>query len=356
MGKEWVKLAFQIQEYHPELNFDLPNTHLLIEFLIRSLPILKNANFSRTGAFESHHRLMKETMRNYQTQGAIMFEKCTLSQLCLQDALRFVFEGGRWGNNLEFRAGDGLLKLQNYIKGKEHLPHPLLRHLCPQRIEEKLDCNYKSSWRIKGYVYVTKGNYKVIDTSPPTPEEKKQIQAALDQYYADDKVQLNDESSFTWTTGFVDTSSFRRLSVWCGEDIEILFGGTNEFIRIQKCLIVTHLNHVYPLLFPLWYQKKERTTVQLLTKWEGNQDDLIPLPPHLFTQHVLVFHNCNRKCVCGQKICICEVVCSIKMVCKTHLQYNCGVCSKSTFVKADIHSHNNEYMMFDSSSGFELDS
>ena len=355
MGKVWIKLALDIKKHHPDLNFDLPNTHLLIEFLLRSLPILKNANFSRTGTFESHHRLMKQTMRDYQSQGAIMFEKCSLSHLCLQDALRFIFEGGRWGNSLQFRASNHLLILKDYRKGKENLPHPSLRHLCPIRREEKNKVQHRSTWRAIGMVYVQRANYQVVDNSSPSEGEIKELQAALNENYAEDKVQLNSTTSYKWCTGFIDNSLIRPISIQRSEDIEVKFSGSTEYVRVQKCLVVQHQNYVYPFFFPLWYQKKASTLTPLLRKWEGNNDDLIPLPPHLFTQHVLVLHNCRRSCVCGKKRCICVDVCAIKRACKSHLDVDCNICKNNDFLKADIHADTNEFMVFDASFGFELD-
>ena len=44
---------------YEDLNFNVPNTHLLLEFVYHVLPALKNTHFCRSGPFESHHQQVK---------------------------------------------------------------------------------------------------------------------------------------------------------------------------------------------------------------------------------------------------------------------------------------------------------
>ena len=350
-------MAANITEKHPGLSFNLPNTHLLIELLVRAMPILKNAHFSRTGTFESHHRQMKEAMKHFQSQGAINFEKTSLQQVCLLDTLLFIYEGGRWGEELQHCAGSSLLELKDYGKGREDLPHPILRHVCRYSAlkDQEARSNYRSNWRSNGMVYIKQGSYKIKDKTMPAAAEVKDIQAGLDQYYAEYKVQIDDTTQFKWVSGLVNTSSSPRVSIRCGEDIEIDFDGGVQYVQVQKCLLIHHQQYIYPFFFPLWYEKRNNSLMQIVSKWNGNQDTLIPLPPTVYAQHVLVLHNCNRNCECQLPECTCENICKIRRLCKIHRDFHCPVCSKQSFIKADMHSSKNEFMVFNSSFGFVLD-
>ena len=53
-----------VSDNYEELNFDVPNLHLLMEFLYRTLPALQNTHFSRSGPFETHHKQVKRGMLN----------------------------------------------------------------------------------------------------------------------------------------------------------------------------------------------------------------------------------------------------------------------------------------------------
>ena len=130
--------------------------HCVIELLFRAMPILKNAHFSRTGTFESHHWQMKETMKRFQSQGAINFEKTSLQQVCLHGTLLFIYEGRRWGEELQHCAGASLLELKDYGKGREDLPHPILRHVCRYSAlkDQETRSKYRSNWRPNGMVYI----------------------------------------------------------------------------------------------------------------------------------------------------------------------------------------------------------
>ena len=63
-GLAWIKQAMNVSNNYEELNFDVPNLHLLMEFLYRTLPALQNTHFSRSGPFETHHKQVKRGMLN----------------------------------------------------------------------------------------------------------------------------------------------------------------------------------------------------------------------------------------------------------------------------------------------------
>ena len=58
-GKAWIKEAIAVSKLHENLNFDVPNLHLLMEFIFRGLPIVMNTHFCRTGPYEGHHKQNK---------------------------------------------------------------------------------------------------------------------------------------------------------------------------------------------------------------------------------------------------------------------------------------------------------
>jgi hypothetical protein len=128
---EWIKQAKAITTRYPDLSFDLPNTHLLIELLLRALPTLKSMQFCRSGRFESHHVMNKQKIKQVSHNVGTKPEMHALKHAVTVDALRFMFQGGRWGTNLEYQLGSKLKALHDPRPGKEHLAHPLLHTLIP---------------------------------------------------------------------------------------------------------------------------------------------------------------------------------------------------------------------------------
>ncbi len=190
-GSKWIKQAQHASKKLPNFNLNLPNTHLFIELLLRTLPILKSAHFTRAETFESHHVRNKDTLNYFKSQGCAQYEVQTMKQISLQEGLRFLFQKGRWGEDLKFKAGPKLLNLKNYAPGLEQEPHPLLQ-VFTSKIFYKTPTAfvYKSCWWATAMSYKEINGYKVPDTSNPSPKELKSIQSSLDEYYPDQKFQI----------------------------------------------------------------------------------------------------------------------------------------------------------------------
>ena len=151
-GDDWVVKAKNISDTHPGLSFDLPNLHLLIEFLHRSMPILKNGHFSRTGSFEAHHQQVKRVLREFRAQGIRQFESSTFQEIIHHEALTFALQGGRWGSDCSLKIGSGLFDMKNHhiVNGhdNENAPHPVFAPflLVPKPVINR-EVEYPSEWR-----------------------------------------------------------------------------------------------------------------------------------------------------------------------------------------------------------------
>jgi hypothetical protein len=320
------------------------------------MPILKNGHFCRSESFESHHQQTKQTLTDFRAQGGSLFEQRTMRQMNIEDALKFTFRGGRWGPDLQYTIGESLLQLKDYAQGKQHLPHPIFSTIT-HRIINRNNTNYESNWIAYGFSYIDHKNYKIIDERAPNQDEIKQLQFAFAEYYPEHKVSfLPFEIKYQWVSGFIDAISNRRRILRCGDDVSVLFHDNIEYLQVQKCLIVHSGKKIFSFIFPLWYNKIHSDSIQLVCKWEQNRNYLMPLPANTIQEQVITFHNCKRRCTCGKKSrCSCDNICKTNKVCQTHYSPNCAECVKSSFVEVDLHTTFNEFMVFDSSYGFQLD-
>ena len=286
-----------------------------------------------------------------------------MKEILHQDSIRFVMQGGRWGANLEQQAASFLLsnhQAQN-SDDADDLAHPIISaYRFLPTIQEQHCYQYHSQWRPSGYLYIScvDSDKKKIDLSDPSPEERRLLQAAFEEYYSDHKVNISlDNLQFRWMKGFNRVQAFGTSKVRVGDNISIFFANSTEYIFVQKCLVVTKDSERYCFIFPLWYSSlRNDKVIPIVSKWAGNEGDLLPIPADFIEEQVFVMHNCKRDCYCesvDQEICTCNV-CQIRNVCFEHATTDCSECY--AFDKQDVHATEiNEFMVFTSALGFQTD-
>jgi hypothetical protein len=121
-GRKWIEDALQLaQTGKYKLKLDLPNMHLLIEILVRFLPMTMDMRSPMTNRMEAHHStpkgLMKRTLNS--TGGAP--ERFALRQSNIIVSFRSAMEGAGFGPE---RIGSGFAELLTSEKG-QFKPHEL---------------------------------------------------------------------------------------------------------------------------------------------------------------------------------------------------------------------------------------
>ena len=76
-AKKWIRFAETI----PGLAINRPNTHSLIELVLRDLPCVGNVNFVSSECFERHHKDAKNFSRTISNSGAANVELLTMKYL-----------------------------------------------------------------------------------------------------------------------------------------------------------------------------------------------------------------------------------------------------------------------------------
>ena len=275
-----------------------------------------------------------------------------MREIAHQEAMKFLMQGGRWGENLEHQGSEALLSLKG-LNGAKHSVVSSFNHLPLKNREDGYV--YENPWRPAALLRKRVGRNVQIDRSAPSSDDLKGLQLAFDTYFEDKKFSVNDEKvQYQWLQGFNLPSGYRANKIRIGDDFAITFGGATEYIRIHRCLLVTRGLDRFSFVFPLWYELISITGLTpLVRKWAGNIDALMPLPLHLTQDQVLILHNCNRLCTCNQKRCACDV-CTPITVCIAHGSNNCNTCTQHQIV--DKHSENvNSYVAFTRELGFQPD-
>ena len=105
-GQLWIEIALRYCANNRQLRLDVPNLHLLIETLIRSLPIVRNMRSALTTRHEAEHTFNKALVRkvSYNEEGCR--EAFALHARVFSKSLDFVFGGGKWGEELKHQLGD----------------------------------------------------------------------------------------------------------------------------------------------------------------------------------------------------------------------------------------------------------
>lgn len=373
-GKRWIVNATIAASGRDKLSFDLPNIHLLHEYLQRSIPILGNGHFSRTGPFEAHHQQVKRVLRDFRVQGVRQFEESTFREILHQQMLRFVLQGGRWGDSLQYRAGEELLGFKHYKEGREQEPHPALEPylLHPKPLQQKTAV-YPDEWR-PSHADTSEHTGEGPSSSAaaerrtklPTStrsvefvlEQRVKLQKSLDHFFPHLAISLQrEELELVWVHGFNKWHPFHQVSLRNEDDISALVNGTVRFLRIHKCVVVKKGDIHVPLIYPLWYEEqlpRFHPNVPLVKKRSDREMSVFPIPPSVFIEQVLILHNCLRKCACSRQPCVC-LLCSQKQLCVKHQLSPCARCTHLQ-PAVDYHQYsNNSYLVMDSSLGFEQD-
>ena len=117
-AEQWVALAMALEIEHKdeELKLDSPNFHLLIEVVIRQLPILRDMSQSMTNRYEAMHKFNKKKIGSVHSTVGSTAVNFVIKESIQSEALSFVFNSGRWGINLEHQGSSTLMKLKENRK------------------------------------------------------------------------------------------------------------------------------------------------------------------------------------------------------------------------------------------------
>ncbi len=111
-GEKWIEDCLEVCTHEPyKLKMDLPNMHLLIEILVRFLPMTKDMRCTMTNRFEAWHAFNKQRMSRMKSNFGSEPETFALRQGVINHGLKFGLEGGGWGPLLAYRAGAGFKEL-----------------------------------------------------------------------------------------------------------------------------------------------------------------------------------------------------------------------------------------------------
>ena len=106
-GQLWIEIALRYCANNRQLRLDVPNLHLLIETLIRSLPIVRNMRSALITRHEAEHNFNKALVRKVSYNEGGCREAFALHARVFSKSLGFVFGGGKWGEELKHQLGDG---------------------------------------------------------------------------------------------------------------------------------------------------------------------------------------------------------------------------------------------------------
>jgi hypothetical protein len=142
------------------LGLDLPNTHNLIEYLLRELPSILCAHFTRTSVFEAVHKNSKTCAQNalfgmkkcisvVNRHVLIIFlfhidqevERHTLKAVQSIDDIRYALHGGKWGPGLQLKVNIYLFLLFSLRLSIAYLPSSfLIYYLIPFHFDRLVHC------------------------------------------------------------------------------------------------------------------------------------------------------------------------------------------------------------------------
>ncbi len=105
---------------YPTLQLDLPNTHLLIETVLRYLPMLMNMRPALTNHHEVHHQMKKKFIQQVKVLDGSSPENFAMKESIERLAFRHGLEGALWGDDLKLHVGFRVLELRD---------HPILKDL-----------------------------------------------------------------------------------------------------------------------------------------------------------------------------------------------------------------------------------
>jgi hypothetical protein len=106
-GQLWIELAKKFAATHAGLKIDLPNLHLIIELLLRSLPVIWDMRLALTSRYEAMHAWHKRLVSAVSHSCGAVPENYALHMSMFSQGLQFFFAGGRSGPNLSESIGSG---------------------------------------------------------------------------------------------------------------------------------------------------------------------------------------------------------------------------------------------------------
>jgi hypothetical protein len=126
-GEKWVEAALSYARCVRTLRMDLPNMHLLIEVLLRFLPLVRDMHSGMTSMFEAKHQGPKQLIQRVKQNQTASPENYALQQSTFVASFRHLANGLRWGPRLQHEAGPKLRELLNHRNHEGfHLPNWLL--------------------------------------------------------------------------------------------------------------------------------------------------------------------------------------------------------------------------------------
>ena len=301
--------------------FDLPCVHGLHEFCFRTLPALRNGNFSSTASYETHHQTAKRRARGPTR------EATSLSHWLFTEALVRCMHGMRWGPKQQFVLGSAWTAA---------LKTPLFQALTP--FAGMTSCSVSPTWEpIKGF-----RNDKVDQV-----HTAKVVEAILEDFegVCASQVECKLLSGLVKHHGVL-TQEFR-----VDDAVEVSDFGERAFAILTKFVEASWLDNVRYFAFPTWFKLCEHPSTNtlrgttLLQRYipVGNADFGLPQDPIVATQiidRVHIVHSCRRHCDPHKNTrlegnCRCHPNCSVRTVCKRHEDPSCqdASCSGKTIEK-----------------------
>jgi hypothetical protein len=295
---------------HPELRkFDLPCVHGLEELCYRTLPALRNGNFSSTNSFETHHKDFKA----FGVGGTR--EITSFNGWLTREALQRCLHGMAWGTENQFRLGAGWTA--------KKLREPIFLSLTP--FAGLRSCFEERAWtRTLGSI---EGD---VD-----PMYGELILAQLrEQFQVDD-----DDVTMTLLSGFIRHTPASTEDMRQGDAVEVNFEGERAFAILSGPFVeVSWEDEVRLFVFPTWYkdfQERDQTHrlrgTKLVERYiavdhPSAHDPQPPIRPEQIIDRVHVVHSCKRACTHHQfdlLNCSCTQHCYVRTVCCAHEQEHC---------------------------------
>ena len=120
MGQELFTGAVDLARSYG-VQLDRPNFHLILECLIRFLPRFMDLRCTLTNRFESHHSINKKLLQSVKYSVGAAPESFALKVRAIEDAMLFLLDGGRYGDNLDLSVGPGVTEIMNPTKSNDFI-------------------------------------------------------------------------------------------------------------------------------------------------------------------------------------------------------------------------------------------
>ena len=294
------------------LKFDLPCVHGLRELVFRTLPALRNGNFSSTNSFETHHKEMKV----FAVGGTR--EMTAISCWLVYEAMQRCLHGMRRGPGNRFRLGSGWTPAV--------LKDPVFLSLTP--FSGRSQCDEPPRW-----------------TRTLAPIKTRVSQACSDLILQDFQNRFptvhRGSVTLTMISGLVRHNGASTEELRQGDAVEVRFEDELEeaYAVLQGPFVEASWGDVVDFyIFPAWYDFERVITTnvkkthplrgtKLLRRWMGSVAQEPPIRASEIVNRVHVVHSCKRTCSYHElpANCRCADNCYVRNVCKQHKQENCAV-------------------------------